>query len=88
MLPALPVIAICAIVALYKLSPKGRRHALAGIAAGAIAILSVPYWLGSSDGPAWGEQARDARESLDLPSHATDSEVMEAARKLHNTRRF
>ena len=49
-LPALVALPICTLVVLHRLTTKARRRAVAGIIAGTIVILSVPYWLGTSDG--------------------------------------
>ncbi len=49
-LAALIVVPICAFAVLHRITAKARRHAVVGIVAGTMAILSVPYWLGTSDG--------------------------------------
>jgi hypothetical protein len=47
---ALIVIPVLALIAMRRLSTEGRRRAMIGIFAGAVAILSVPHWLGTTDG--------------------------------------
>jgi hypothetical protein len=49
-LAALIVVPIFAFAVLHRITATARHHAVVGIVAGTVAILSVPYWLGTSDG--------------------------------------